>query len=72
MTRTLRAIPSDAHEKLPDSRRRARNLRLPPRVRTRWILFAPIRVLASCLPASKARFFPVKVLEFFQVGTYVR
>ena len=24
-----------------------RNLRLPPRVRTRWILFAPIRVLAG-------------------------
>lgn len=58
MTRVLRVMPSDAHAKLPESRRSARYLWLPPRVRTVWIRLGPILVLASCRPASKARFFP--------------
>jgi hypothetical protein len=45
--RTLREIPSLPQEKLPDSRRRPRNLRLPPRVRTRWMRLGPILVLAG-------------------------
>ena len=54
MTRTFREMLSDPHEKLPESRRRARNLRLPPRVRTRWMRLLPIRVLAGWRPFSKA------------------
>lgn len=56
MTRTLRDMPSEPQEKLPDSRRRARYLVLPPRVRTRWIRLVPIRVLAGWRPFSKALF----------------
>ena len=47
ITRTFRAMPSEPQEKLPESRRRARYFVFPPRVRTRWILLAPIRVLAG-------------------------
>jgi hypothetical protein len=54
MTRVLRLTPSVPHEKLPASRRRARNLRLPPRVRTRWMRLGPMRVLAGWRPFSKA------------------
>ena len=56
MTRTLREMPSELQEKLPASRRRARYLVLPPRVRTRWIRLAPMRVLAGWRPFSKALF----------------
>lgn len=59
MTRVLRVVPSEAHAKLPESRRRARYLWLPPRVRTVWMRLAPIRVCAGWRPSSKARFFPV-------------
>src|SRR3569833_3449677 len=59
MTRVLRVHPSDAQAKLPESRRRARYLWFPPRVRTTWIRLAPIRVLSGCRPDSNARFFPV-------------
>lgn len=58
MTRVFLATPSEPHEKLPESRRRARNLRLPPRVRTRWMRLAPMRVLAGWRPFSKALWFP--------------
>ena len=54
MTRVLRLTPSLPQEKLPASRRRARNLRLPPRVRTRWMRLGPMRVLAGWRPFSKA------------------
>src|ERR1700722_12888444 len=54
MTRVLRLTPSLPHEKLPASRRRARNFRLPPRVRTRWMRLGPMRVLAGWRPFSKA------------------
>lgn len=37
MTRVFLLILSDPHEKLPESKRRARNFLLPPRVRTIWI-----------------------------------
>ena len=56
MTRTLRDMPSEPQEKLPASRRRARYLVLPPRVRTRWIRLVPIRVLAGWRPFSNALF----------------
>lgn len=59
MTRVLRVQPSEPQAKLPESRRRARYLWLPPRVRTVWMRLGPIRVLAPWRPASKARFFPV-------------
>jgi hypothetical protein len=60
MTRVLRVQPSEAQAKLPESRRSARYLWLPPRVRTVWIRLAPIRVFAGWRPASKALFFPVR------------
>ncbi len=47
MTRVLRVHPSDAHAKLPESRRRARYLWLPPRCAHDVMRFAPIRVLAG-------------------------
>lgn len=59
MIRVLRVQPSDAQAKLPESRRSARYLRLPPRVRTMWMRFGPIRVFAGWRPSSKALFFPV-------------
>jgi hypothetical protein len=69
MTRVLRVQPSEAQAKLPESRRKARYLWLPPRVRTTWTRLAPMRVLASCRPASKARFFPgEKVRTYGHVG----
>lgn len=37
MTRVFLLILSDPHEKLPESKRSARNFLLPPRVRTIWI-----------------------------------
>ena len=54
MTRTFRAMPSEPQEKLPESIRRARYFVFPPRVRTRCIRFAPIRVFAGWRPFSKA------------------
>ena len=57
--RVLRVQPSDAQAKLPESRRRARYLWFPPRVRTVWIRLAPMRVFAGWRAFSKARFFPV-------------
>lgn len=59
MMRVLRVQPSEPQAKLPESRRRALYLWLPPRVRMVWMRLAPIRVLAAWRPASKARFFPV-------------
>uniref|UniRef100_A0A182KID7 Uncharacterized protein n=1 Tax=Anopheles christyi TaxID=43041 RepID=A0A182KID7_9DIPT len=52
MIRDLRAIPSDPQAKLPESRRRARNFLLPPRVRTKWTRVPPILVLAAGRPNS--------------------
>lgn len=66
MTRVLRVQPSEAQVKLPESRRRARYLWLPPRVRTVWMRLAPIRVFAGWRPASKALFFPVRSCQKFR------
>jgi len=63
ITRVLRVTPSEAQAKLPESRRRARCLWLPPRVRTVWTRLAPIRVPAGWRPASKALFFPAALSE---------
>lgn len=59
MRRVLRVQPSEPQAKLPESRRSALYLWLPPRVRTVWMRLAPIRVLADWRPCSKTRFFPV-------------
>jgi hypothetical protein len=63
MTRVLRVHPSEAQAKLPESRRSARYLWLPPRVRTTWMRLGPIRVFAGWRPASKALFFPVRAVR---------
>lgn len=47
MIRVLREIASDPQLKDPESKRRARNLEFPPRVRTVWIRFCPNLVLAG-------------------------
>jgi len=56
MIRVLRVTCSDAHAKFPDSKRRARYLTLPPRVRTVWIRLGPSLVLAGCRPSSNFLF----------------
>lgn len=56
MIRVLRVTCSDAQAKLPPSRRRARYLVLPPRVRTVWIRLAPSFVLAGWRPNSNFLF----------------
>lgn len=61
MMRVLRVQPSEPQAKLPESRRSALYLELPPRVRTVWTRLWPILVLAGWRPASKARFFPVEI-----------
>jgi hypothetical protein len=47
MIRVFLVVCSEAQAKFPESRRRARYLRLPPRTRTVWMRFAPSLVLAG-------------------------
>ena len=44
------------HAKLPESRRSARYLRLPPRTRTVWMRFGPNLVMAGWRPSSNFLF----------------
>jgi hypothetical protein len=54
--RVLRVTCSEPHAKLPESRRRARYLRLPPRTRTVCMRLAPSLVFAGWRPSSNFRF----------------
>jgi hypothetical protein len=54
--RVLRVTCSEPQAKLPESRRRARYLRLPPRTRTECMRFTPSLVLAAWRPSSNFRF----------------
>lgn len=55
-TRVLRVTASEPQEKLPLSRRSARNLKLPPRTRTRRTdTLVDSFVLAACRPISYLR-----------------
>ena len=50
------ATPSEGQLKFPLSNLNALNFRFPPRTRTSWIRFAPIRVFAGWRPSSNFRF----------------
>lgn len=56
MIRVFLVTDSLPHAKLPESRRRARYFRLPPRTRTVWIRLGPSLVLAGWRPSSNFLF----------------
>jgi len=64
MRRSTSDVPSEPQLKLPKSRRRARNLRLPPRartVRTRFLIPDTSLVMAGARPSSNFRFLRIEM-----------